>query len=178
MDRRAWMVIFWLCCASFAYSEFKITEHTKDGSEVLGYWVGYNDDTNVKNSVIYVYKYNGKAYGRILNIIEDGNIHDVKNPSGSKVVGFEHLTTEGLDFMWGLKYFANNDKWDKGNIIDPKNGKIYSSEMSVDPETGNLITKGKVWIFGRSKVWTRANQDEIPKLDVKNIVPAPPVAEE
>ncbi len=47
--------------------------------------------------------------------------------------------------------------------------------MSVDSKTGNLITKGKVWIFGRSKIWTRAEADEIPKVDLVNLVPAPPL---
>ncbi|AHH06841.1 Hypothetical protein BCD_0775 [Borrelia crocidurae DOU] len=166
--------LFWFVFFLFAESENK----KEDGSEVLGYWVGYDDKTNAKNSVIYVYKYNDKVYGRILNVIKDGKIHDINNPSGYKVVGFEHLSTEGLDFMWGLKYYKSSSKWDKGKIIDPNNGKIYTSEMRVDPKTGNLITKGKVWVFGRSKVWTRAKEDEIPNLDVDGIVPNPPVVEE
>lgn len=41
-------------------------------NEVLGYWVGYNDVSNIKNSIIYIYKYNGEVYGRILTIIKDG----------------------------------------------------------------------------------------------------------
>lgn len=144
-------------------------------NEVLGYWVGYNDVSNIKNSIIYIYKYNGEVYGRILTIIKDGKKYDAKNPSGDTVVGFENLAIEGLDFMWGLKYSSSSKKWDRGKIIDPKNGKIYNSEMRVDSKTGNLITKGKVWIFGRSKIWTRAKDDEIPKLDLHNLVPAPPV---
>ncbi|UPA18229.1 DUF2147 domain-containing protein [Borrelia puertoricensis] len=178
MDKNVLRIILLFYFSFFAFAESEKTDNKKDGSEVLGYWVGYDSTTNVKNSVIYVYKYNDKVYGRILNVIKDGKVHDINDPSGYRVIGFEHLITEGLDFMWGLKYIESSDKWDKGKIIDPKNGKIYSSEMRVDPKTGNLITKGKVWIFGRSKVWTRANEDEIPKLDVEGIVPNPPVAEE
>ncbi|WP_210369195.1 DUF2147 domain-containing protein [Borreliella garinii] len=150
-------------------------ENLDSGNEVLGYWVGYNDVSNIKNSIIYVYKYNGEVYGRILTIIKDGKKYNAENPSGDTVVGFENLAIEGLDFMWGLKYSPSSKKWDRGKIIDPKNGKIYNSEMSVDSKTGNLITKGKVWIFGRSKIWTRAEADEIPKLDLVNLVPAPPL---
>ncbi|WNY65291.1 DUF2147 domain-containing protein [Borreliella carolinensis] len=142
---------------------------------VLGYWVGYNDVSNIKNSIIYIYKYNGEIYGRILTVIKDGKEYDTKNPSGDTVVGFENLAIEGLDFMWGLKYSSSSKRWDGGKIIDPKNGKIYNSEMSVDSKTGNLITKGKVWIFGRSKIWTRAKDDEIPKVVLHNLVPSPPV---
>ncbi len=47
-------------------------ENLDSGNEVLGYWVGYNDVSNIKNSIIYVYKYNGEVYGRILTIIKDG----------------------------------------------------------------------------------------------------------
>lgn len=150
-------------------------ENLDSGNEVLGYWVGYNDVSNIKNSIIYVYKYNGEVYGRILTIIKDGKKYNAENPSGDTVVGFENLAIEGLDFMWGLKYSPSSQKWDRGKIIDPKNGKIYNSEMSVDSKTGNLITKGKVWIFGRSKIWTRAEADEIPKVDLVNLVPAPPL---
>ncbi|MBB6031104.1 uncharacterized protein (DUF2147 family) [Borreliella spielmanii] len=144
-------------------------------NEVLGYWVGYDDVSNVKNSIIYIYKYNGEVCGRILTVIKDGKKYDAKNPSGDTVVGFENLAIEGLDFMWGLKYSSASKKWDRGKIIDPKNGKIYNSEVSVDSKTGNLVTKGKVWIFGRSKIWTRAKVDEIPKVDLHNLVPTPPV---
>ncbi|AHH09148.1 Hypothetical protein BPA_0130300 [Borrelia parkeri SLO] len=178
MDRNVLRIILLFYFSFFAFAESEKTDNKKDGSEVLGYWVGYDGTTNVKNSVIYVYKYNDKVYGRILNVIKDGKVHDINDPSGYRVVGFEHLSTEGLDFMWGLKYIKSSGKWDKGKIIDPKNGKIYSSEMRVDPKTGNLITKGKVWIFGRSKIWTRASEDEIPKLDVEGIVPKPPISEE
>ncbi|AHH10972.1 DUF2147 domain-containing protein [Borrelia coriaceae] len=178
MSRNVFKIILLFYCSFFAFAESDKTDNKNDGSEVLGYWVGYDGTTNVKNSVIYVYKYNDKVYGRILNVIKDGKVHDINNPSGNKVVGFEHLSTEGLDFMWGLKYVKASGKWDKGKIIDPKNGKIYNSEMRVDPKTGNLITKGKVWIFGRSKVWIRAREDEIPKLDLEGIVPNPPVPEE
>ncbi|QFI14865.1 DUF2147 domain-containing protein [Borrelia sp. CA_690] len=151
------------------------SENLDFGNEVLGYWVGYDDVSKIKNSIIYIYKYNEEVYGRILNVIKDGKIYDIDNPSGDTVVGFENLAIEGLDFMWGLKYSSDSKKWDRGKIIDPKNGKIYNSEISVDSKTGNLITKGKVWIFGRSKIWTRAKSDEIPKVDLHNLVPAPPV---
>ncbi|WNY67100.1 DUF2147 domain-containing protein [Borreliella lusitaniae] len=144
-------------------------------NEVLGYWVGYDDVTNIKNSIIYVYKYNEEVYGRILTVIKDGKNYSTQNPSGDTVVGFENLAIEGLDFMWGLKYSASSKKWDGGKIIDPKNGKIYNSEISFDSKTGNLITRGKVWIFGRSKIWTRAKVDEIPKVDLQNLAPAPPL---
>ncbi|WKC58308.1 DUF2147 domain-containing protein [Borrelia sp. P9F1] len=162
---------------SFVFSESGYAGNVKDGSEVLGYWVGYDEATNVKNSVVYVYKYKGKVYGRILNVIREGKVYDVDNPSGSKVVGFNQLGIEGLDFMWGLKYFPDYGKWDQGKIIDPNNGKIYTSEMRVDSETGDLVTKGKVWVFGRTKVWTRAREGEVPGLDVSDLVPNPPVPE-
>ena len=170
-------IMFLFYFVFFVFAQSEQTGDKRDGSEVLGYWVGYDDTTNLKNSVIYVYKYNGKVYGRILNVIKKGKVYDINNPSGSKVVGFEHLNIEGLDFMWGLRYIKSAGKWDYGKILDPKNGKIYASEMRVDSTTGNLITKGKVWIFGRSKVWTRAKENEVPQLDVEGIMPNPPRAE-
>ncbi|UER68044.1 DUF2147 domain-containing protein [Borrelia sp. BU AG58] len=160
---------------SFAFSEPGDAENVKGGGEVLGYWVGYDEVTNVKNSVIYVYKYDGKVYGRIMNVVREGRVYDVNNPSGTRVVGFDHLGIEGLDFMWGLEYFPNHEKWDRGKIIDPKNGKVYGSEMRVDPKTGDLVTRGKVWVFGRTKVWKRAVENEIPRSDVGELVPNPPV---
>ncbi|UGQ16426.1 DUF2147 domain-containing protein [Borrelia sp. RT5S] len=178
MIRRTLVVVFLSFLPSFVFSETVDAGNAQDGSEVLGYWVGYDDATNVKNSVVYVYKYRDRVYGRILNVIREGKVYDVDNPSGSRVVGFDQLGIEGLDFMWGLKYFPDYGKWDQGKIIDPKNGKIYTSEMKVDSETGNLVTKGKVWVFGRTKVWTRARKDEIPRLDVNGLVPNPPVGEE
>jgi len=59
-----------------------------------------------------------------------------------------------LDIVWGFKYKGKN-RWVKGKIYDPDNGKTYSCKMKlVDNE---LKVRGFIGIslFGRTTVWTK-----------------------
>ncbi|HTF80193.1 MAG TPA: DUF2147 domain-containing protein, partial [Cytophagales bacterium] len=61
----------------------------------------------------------------------------------------------GLEFVWGFTY-DGEDTWEGGNIYDPKTGKTYSAEFTLE---GNDVMKlrgyvGFTWI-GRTSTWTR-----------------------
>ena len=61
----------------------------------------------------------------------------------------------GIINIWGFKY-AESNKWDGGNIYDPKNGNTYSSIIKMEnPNT--LKVRGYVGIsfIGRTDTWTR-----------------------
>ena len=53
---------------------------------------------------------------------------------------------------------TNGEKLTAGTILDPKTGKVYKCNISLDSNTDNLIVRGSLdsrgWI-GRSQTWIR-----------------------
>ena len=76
---------------------------------------------------------------------------DVNNPE-------EKLRTQplkGLENLRNFKFVGEN-KWEEGNIYDPKVGKDYSCEMKlVDDNTLEVRGYIGVSVFGRTDVWKR-----------------------
>ena len=61
----------------------------------------------------------------------------------------------GMTILTGLR--KHGDEYSGGEILDPKNGKVYKSKLSVHEGGRKLEVRGYVGVpmFGRSQVWLR-----------------------
>jgi uncharacterized protein (DUF2147 family) len=57
--------------------------------------------------------------------------------------------------MSGLK--KNGDQYTGGQILDPDNGKVYKSRLTLHDDGQRLEVRGYIGVplFGRSQVWVR-----------------------
>ena len=128
-------------------------------NSVLGLWKTVDDKTGEVKSIVKVYEYRGKVFGRILVTYEDGRLKDTYDDPdyrAEEVKGQPFFA--GLDIIWNM--VRKGDKWKKGKIMDPKEGKVYSSEMWRD---GNdLVVRGKIGPFGRNQTWLSASAADLP----------------
>lgn len=133
---------------------------------VIGLWRGVDENTGESTMFTYIYEYNGRLYGRMVVTFDEGIMKDLVNKPGDKadlLVGDPFYA--GLDIIWDMEDRGN--RWKRGRICDPKEGKIYASEMWRDGD--NLIVRGKIGPFGRNQTWQPVRSSDLPSgLDYGN----------
>ena len=117
-------------------------------NSITGFWTTIDDETNTPKSVVRIYEYQGKYYGRVVELFQNKEAV-AKLPDTPKI--------KGLDVIWDLEQKGNEYKG--GEILDPKKGKVYGCE--IWREGDDLIVRGKIAFLGRNQTWHPNNDFEI-----------------
>ncbi len=121
-----------------------------NAAEITGFWQTMNKTTHKPSSVIAIYEYEGKYYGRIVATYnKEGVMDDTMYKPLDRAPGIKgNPYYSGLDIV--INVTAQGDKY-KGKVIDPKGGNVYRAELWREGK--NLILYGKLFVFGRKEVW-------------------------
>jgi uncharacterized protein (DUF2147 family) len=119
---------------------------------IFGKWHSKNEATGELDSVIEVYEKDGKAYAKVIEILNK----KVNNPVCQNCEGVNRDTPIlGMDILSGLE--KDEDKWSGGEILDPRNGKVYKCLIKLEKKD-LLKLRGYIGIswFGKTAYWYRA----------------------
>jgi uncharacterized protein (DUF2147 family) len=120
----------------------------------VGRWKTIDDATGKVQSVVSIWKEDGKLFGRILKLIDpdpkDPNPHCVDCTGEQK-----GLPVVGLQILSDLQ--QDGDTWSGGTILDPANGKTYKCLLSIEDGGMKLKVRGflGVSLLGRTQYWLR-----------------------
>lgn len=120
---------------------------------IFGKWNTTNDDTGEVDSVIEIYEKGGRAFARVIEI----KSKERQNAICSLCKGEnKNRPILGLTIMKDLQKDGN--VWSDGEIVDPRNGKVYSCYISL-VNKNKLKIRGYIGfsILGKTKYWTRAH---------------------
>ena len=123
--------------------------------KMLGKWKTIDDNDGTAKSIVYIFKAtNGRYYGKIEKLFKDPEklCTECEGVNKNKPV---------LGMLIINNMIEKDGKLTGGTILDPKNGKVYKCNISLETESGEkLSVRGSLdksgWI-GRSQTWIRVN---------------------
>jgi uncharacterized protein (DUF2147 family) len=124
----------------------------------VGLWKTIDDVTGKPRSLVRIQKHDDSYEAVIEKILPIEGIVDQANCincEGDK----KDKPIVGLQIMWDMKADGNS-KLSGGQILDPKNGKVYKCSVHLEGDGSTLIVRGYlgISIFGRSQTWTRETE--------------------
>lgn len=125
---------------------------TMNAQTIFGNWLSKNKDTGTIDSVIKVYKKDGKVVAKIIEIKDTSRQNAVCELCEGKNKNKPIL---GLNILTGLE--KQDDEWSGGTILDPRNGKVYQCYIElVKPNKLKLRGYIGISLFGKTAYWERA----------------------
>lgn len=121
----------------------------------VGRWKTIDDETNTARSIVEITEVNGELQGRIVQIFYQPG--EKTDPVCEACEGDrKNQAIIGMVFLWGLKPDGASE-WVGGNVLDPKNGKIYTAKASLTEAGQKLRLRGYIGtpILGRTQIWLR-----------------------
>jgi uncharacterized protein (DUF2147 family) len=128
--------------------------HGADEPSPVGLWKNIDDVTGKPKALIRITESQGELQGRLEKLFLAPQVD--QNPRCDKCEGVhKDQPVLGMVFMSGLK--KKGDEYTGGEIIDPDNGKVYKSKVTLIDGGRKLNVRGYIGVpmFGRSQVWVR-----------------------
>lgn len=120
----------------------------------VGLWKNIDDETGKPKALIRITENAGAFQGQIEKLYREPN--EDQNPKCDKCEGArKDQPIVGMVILSGLK--KDGEEFNGGEIVDPKNGKVYKAKMHMTDAGKKLNVRGYIGMpmLGRSQVWVR-----------------------
>ena len=143
-----------LRCTLIAFAALALSARTFAADMTpAGVWKTIDDKTGQPKSIVVISEENGTLTGKVREVLQSdqGPNPICKDCEGER----KNQPVTGMTILWGLK--KDGDTWDGGQILDPKNGKVYGCKMHLIENGQKLEVRGFIGfsLLGRTQTWER-----------------------
>jgi len=121
----------------------------------VGLWKTIDDKDGTVKSEIRIVEKNGVITGKVERILDP-----TAKPGDTCTECPDERKDQpilGMEILRGLKKSEDKDVWEGGNILDPKNGKVYRATVTPIDGGQKLQMRGYIAFFYRTQTWIRVN---------------------
>ncbi|MCW8279214.1 DUF2147 domain-containing protein [Pseudomonas sp. PCH199] len=125
-----------------------------DDNSPVGLWQNIDDVSGKPRALIRITEPEGVLKGVIEKAFP--TLGESQNPKCVKCEGVnKNAPIVGLTILTGLR--KDGEEYTDGQILDPDNGKVYSSKATLSDEGKKLNVRGYIGlpVLGRSQTWIR-----------------------
>lgn len=122
------------------------------GQSVFGKWKTIDDRTGNPKGVVDIYEKNGKMYGKVVAILEEGK----KNALCTKCDGaLKDEPVIGMVIIKGAEKNQDNE-WKGDHLFDPEQAMTFRYKIWLNPDNSNeLKVRGYLAFIFRTQTWLR-----------------------
>jgi uncharacterized protein (DUF2147 family) len=123
-------------------------------SSAVGLWKNIDDHTGKPKALIRITESNGVLSGKIEKLLRDPA--EDQNPKCIKCEGeLKDQPILGMTIITGMQ--KDGSEYNGGKILDPDNGKVYKSKMTLQDNGAKLDVRGYIGVpmLGRTQTWLR-----------------------
>ncbi|WP_420476833.1 DUF2147 domain-containing protein [Noviherbaspirillum sp. ST9] len=120
----------------------------------IGVWKTIDDETGKPKSLVRITESNGELRGKIEKLFREAG--EDQNPKCEKCEGnLKDQPVIGMTIITGMK--KDGSEYNGGHILDPNNGKVYKSKLTVVDGGKKLDVRGYIGVpmLGRTQTWLR-----------------------
>jgi uncharacterized protein (DUF2147 family) len=139
--------------AAFMLLAFSATAEAQDSP--VGRWRTIDDATGEAKAIVRIEERNGRLVGTIEQLFRAPD--EDQDPVCTECSGENRgQRIRGMQILWGLE--RSGAEWSGGQILDPKNGKVYSARARLN-DRGELEVRGFLRVplmgstLGRTQIW-------------------------
>ena len=127
----------------------------ENAGTAAGLWRTIDDKTGAVRSLVRIVEHDGTYEAKVEQILtrlpDDDPNHLCRHCTGDR----KDQPIIGMTILWGMH--RDGDEYTGGELLDPKNGKVYSAKMTLSEGGQKLEVRGFIGfsLIGRSQVWSR-----------------------
>ena len=122
-----------------------------NAQSIIGKWKTIDDETGKPKSIVEIYKQGDKYFGKIVKLITAENSDGICRTCETK---YKNKNIIGLVILTDFE--KDDDEYEDGEIINPKNGKVYSAYLEL-LSPNKLKVRGYIGfsLIGKTQYWYR-----------------------